>query len=319
MTPPLNPIILLIGYYGKDNAGDEWIKEKSIHLIKKIYPNALITDSKKTFLSAHVIVYGGGGLFQNKTSNRSLIYYCFWILLALLLRKPVYLLGQGVGPIAGRFWNKLTFFCLKKATAISVRDQESYDFLSCPGKKSNGILATDLAFYNSSFSQNTDLDQAEKHIILNLRPWPHAAKQWPELQTFLQSQASLFLSCSPEDTLLKDTLPQLNLLSLIRNQACFPDNIKNPIVVSMRFHACVWAALHGIPFLALIYDNKVKHLAEYLKQPSIHVDSPTLTLNEIQSALNELTHHYTHYQNHLKNTVPTLLKKAYDHEQVFHA
>ncbi len=44
------------------------------------------------------------------------------------------------------------------------------------------------------------------------------------------------------------------------------DTYRLDSVVAMRYHACVWASLNGIPFLALAYDEKVTSLAEELGQ-----------------------------------------------------
>jgi len=310
--------VLLIGYYGKGNAGDEWLKEKTITLIKKAWPSSGISESKREFFKADCIVYGGGGLFQNKTSNRSLVYYCFWVLLAWLLRKPVYMIGQGIGPISGTFWNKLTRFTLKKAHAISVRDEASYAYVTHGrGKNPKCILTTDLAFYDSHFSKNPH-HSAPTDILLNLRPWPHAAKQWPHLSAFLLKNAHLFLSCSPEDTLLKSHLPHTGLLALIHNKNSEISQ-NPPIIVSMRFHACVWAALHGIPFLALVYDDKVEHLAKSLHQPTLSVSSETVSVEDIQAMLNTLIANYSHYQDQLQKTVPELIRYATRHEDVLNA
>lgn len=303
--------ILLIGYYGKGNAGDEWIKEKTEKIIKLNFPNAEILTSKSDFLSATMLLYGGGGLLQNKTSNRSLLYYNIWIILATLLNKPVYMIGQGFGPISGRFYTWLTKACLKQVKAISVRDTDSYNFAMSAGiKPSKCILAPDLAFYDSIFMQTYTKNQK---IWLNLRPWKHTPKNWQEICKTLQNNASEFLACSAEDLMYSGNLATTNLLSQIKN----PRIEKPYILIAMRFHACVWAALQGIPFVAIVYDDKVEHLAKKLEQPFIRLSQTSPSHSEINAQIKEISINHQLYQTKIRKNLTPILEAAMQHDKLF--
>lgn len=303
--------ILLIGYYGKGNAGDEWLKIKTLSILEKSFPNLTLSESKKRFFHSNMIVYGGGGLFQNKTSNRSLLYYCFWVILATVFRKPVYMVGQGFGPIKGKAWNVLTQFCLRQAKAISVRDTLSLEYTLKAGvPHSKCILAPDLAFYDSFFIQTYSPPST---IWLNLRPWPHTPKNWSSLCEYLREQSNEFLACSVEDLKFSKHLPSTNLISQIQS----PKNKKPHLIIAMRFHACVWAALQGIPFIALAYDDKVTQLAKTLDQPYLVLNKEPLELSVIKTLISDtLTKHHD-YQIHLRKTLPKLLEEAMKHDTIF--
>ena len=115
--------ILLSGYYGYNNAGDEAILKSIIQNIKSIDNTANITvlsdnieftKSKyginavkrfnvihiiKSLLSCDILISGGGTLFQDKTSTRSLIYYTSIINLAKFFGKKVMIYANGIGPL----------------------------------------------------------------------------------------------------------------------------------------------------------------------------------------------------------------------------
>ena len=121
--------IVISGYYGSKNAGDEAMLAAMLEVLKdrsqKLHITVISSNPKDTeerhgvqaisWLSgkkifsaiwkADLLISGGGSLLQNVTSRRSLYYYLVIISLALLLRKRVMLYAQGIGPILGRCAN----------------------------------------------------------------------------------------------------------------------------------------------------------------------------------------------------------------------
>jgi polysaccharide pyruvyl transferase CsaB len=145
--------VLISGYYGFGNVGDEAVLQSIIQGLKK---NDLAVDI--TVLSAapkitaelnqvksifrynaykvlqalvgcDVFISGGGTLFQNSTSNFSFFYYIKLVILAKLLRKKVAVFGQGFGPLTGKFNHGLASFALNRVDIITLRDQIAFDRL----------------------------------------------------------------------------------------------------------------------------------------------------------------------------------------------
>ena len=78
------------------------------------------------------LVSGGGSLFQDVTSRRSVYYYLGTLVLAGLCRRPVMICGRdraAAGP-AGR---RLTAALLNHARLITVRDPASVEALTTLG------------------------------------------------------------------------------------------------------------------------------------------------------------------------------------------
>ena len=146
--------IVISGYYGSGNAGDEAMLDAILGALTNLNTNLEITvisinphdtrqrhnvnavshlnicDIIKIIFSADLLISGGGSLLQNVTSRRSLYYYLGVITLAILFRKPVMLYAQGIGPICGSFARNLTSLILNHVDLITVRDQGSLTELS---------------------------------------------------------------------------------------------------------------------------------------------------------------------------------------------
>lgn len=121
--------IVISGYYGQLNTGDEAILRVLVDKLKeyerksnsslnivvlssrpeltaKLYNVEAVNRKKipsviKAIKRCDIFISGGGSLFQNETSNRSLYYYLFQIFLAKLFGKKVFIFSQGIGPIKG--------------------------------------------------------------------------------------------------------------------------------------------------------------------------------------------------------------------------
>ena len=146
--------IVISGYYGSGNAGDEAMLDAILEALTNLNPKLEVTvisinphDTKrrhnvnavshlnicaiiKAIFNSDLLISGGGSLLQNVTSRRSLYYYLGVIILALLFRRPVMLYAQGIGPIFGSFARKFTAIALNHVDLITVRDQGSLTELS---------------------------------------------------------------------------------------------------------------------------------------------------------------------------------------------
>lgn len=145
--------VLLSGYYGFDNSGDDAILYAIIQEIRKRDPSTYIrvlsynpgrtheiyrvSTTQRFYLpaliravkSCDLLISGGGSLLQDVTSSRSLYYYLGVILLAKLFNKKVYVYANGVGPIDKGINRKLTRFVLNKVDLITLRDEDSHQLM----------------------------------------------------------------------------------------------------------------------------------------------------------------------------------------------
>ncbi|MCL2227702.1 MAG: polysaccharide pyruvyl transferase CsaB [Oscillospiraceae bacterium] len=151
--------IVISGYYGFDNCGDEAVLLSIIHCLKKLDPDVRITvlsnAPEKTrelygvdvanrwnliavaqeILTARLLISGGGSLIQDATSVRSPAYYLLIIRLALFFKKKVMIYAQGVGPLTDRKNQANTAKLFDRCNAITLRDSGSAQLLRELGVK----------------------------------------------------------------------------------------------------------------------------------------------------------------------------------------
>ena len=159
--------VLIAGYYGFGNVGDEAILRAILTGFKKqskgldfivISSNPSLTKAEHDVRSVDwkninglldatqecdLVVLGGGGIFQDYwglpkdthlTHNHwGITYYSSIGLLAHLYGKPFMIYSVGVGPLysdEGKYWTRLTF---ELADVAAVRDSESHALLTSLG------------------------------------------------------------------------------------------------------------------------------------------------------------------------------------------
>ena len=158
--------IVISGYYGSKNAGDEAMLAAMIEVLSDLDPKVNITvisanpqDTMErhgvqaiswlgipaiwaALGKADLLLSGGGSLLQNVTSRRSLYYYMGIIFLAFMARVPVMLYAQGIGPIRGHFARRIMARIGNRVQLITVRDQGSLGELQSLGITRPHIEAT---------------------------------------------------------------------------------------------------------------------------------------------------------------------------------
>lgn len=141
--------ILLSGYYGFDNAGDEAVLYAIVQALREAKSDIEITVlsnqpektaselevyaidrwSKSGMIKAikncDILISGGGSLLQDVTSKNGILYYLGVIKLAQLLKKKVMIYAQGIGPVNNNRNRKLVRKILNKVDIITVRDLDS--------------------------------------------------------------------------------------------------------------------------------------------------------------------------------------------------
>ena len=145
--------VVLSGYFGFDNVGDEAILFSIIRALRKLEPSVDITvlsnnpaetaatygvetvnrwnigEVRAALKSADGLISGGGSLMQDATSWKSIPYYSAVIKLAQMARVPVFIYSQGMGPINGALGKWLVKSVFNKCAGITVRDVASFELL----------------------------------------------------------------------------------------------------------------------------------------------------------------------------------------------
>ena len=292
---------LIIGYYGSENIGDEMLLKGTIDILNRVFGNPEITaitysvlDTRerhqingisrnkyfeiyKGIKNSDIVVGGGGSMLQNVTSNRSLIYYLTILMLARIMGKKVVLLGNGIGPLRGSFFKKITIRVLRGLDGIVLRDEESYNLLKFH-ELNNIHLGNDLAF---TLDYKLVAPQ-EKKIVLNLRKWVENGKFNGAIEDFVRFLASqgfkvvlLPFQGGNDDIILGEIAENITNEDVI-----FPGSLEyesllyeissSEIFIGMRLHGLIFSSMVNTPFIGLCYDPKVRVFSQ--KQEQIYIE-----------------------------------------------
>ena len=187
----LQKSILISGYYGFDNSGDDAILKAIVKDIRSKNSQVNITvlskNPEKTermygvkavdrfnfrdvfaaIRSTDLFISGGGSLLQDVTSTRSLAYYLAIMKLTKILGKPVMVYANGIGPIERKFNRILAKSILNKVDLITLRDEKSMEYVRDLGiKNKNTFVTADPVFTLEAVSD----DRVEKILDIECIP-----------------------------------------------------------------------------------------------------------------------------------------------------
>lgn len=186
--------ITISGYYGFGNLGDEAILESLVTSLRDRFGageleivvlsnNPERTEKGhgvkaanrwnpavvfRTLKNSEVLISGGGGLLQDRTSSPSFWYYITLIYLARILSVPTYVFGQGIGPIKKKYNELLLRGAIPGIKGFHVRDDRSAKLLRSFGIEEDKLtVGDDLAFLLSGTGANKDeyLNSPDKEIV----------------------------------------------------------------------------------------------------------------------------------------------------------
>ena len=120
----------------------------------RLFHNALylpfsndIQKTIKTLFDSDMVVGTPGGYFYSYGRGRAFIYLSFTMAVAILARKPLYLLPQSYGPMNYARERVLARWLLSRARVVMAREPVSFAFLESIGVSiSNCYLLPDMAF-----------------------------------------------------------------------------------------------------------------------------------------------------------------------------
>lgn len=276
--------VAISGYYGFKNFGDELIlsiltehlkregadvtvfsvdpeftaKTYQVKSVKTFNPFAVL----KTIFMSDVLISGGGSLFQDATSIKSVIYYAFVLGLAQILGKKTIVFAQGVGPLYHPLSRLLVKTLFRHCSYVSVRDEKSLNLMQSWGVKAE--LVPDPAY-------SLNVPQVENEPVKGVQ-----LRQFKGLdENFVQNLAAA-VGDSPRIFSLQKSL-DLEVCQAFA-QKTGGEIIENNLIeelsrvetlVSMRFHSLIVALKAGVKCAAINYDPKVKILAEKYSLPLI--------------------------------------------------
>ncbi|MCX6645746.1 MAG: polysaccharide pyruvyl transferase CsaB, partial [bacterium] len=311
--------VLISGYYGFDNLGDEAILESILQWFDKrddVHPVVLSNDPMATFDAygvdsirrtslwqilkriggAPVILQGGGGLLQDKTSTKSLMYYLGIMLLGFVTGRRVVAFGQGIGPLDGEFSPLLVGEFLSQCDLVCVRDFKSYSFCQqrLPITANIKLMADAALLLNPADSEIVEDIFLQENIDLVGKPLVAFCVRGSRRDQVQINAIARAIDMTTSNLGGGVILIPFHLLGdfeyaeIIRKHVNDKDSVvvlkgkyrpaemlgligKCDLVVGMRLHSLIFAANMGVPFVAMSYDPKIDEFAgEFGIKPAVH-------------------------------------------------
>ncbi len=196
--------VVISGYYGFHNSGDDSILSSIISSLKEKCPAISITvlskrphetaalhnvksinsfnffGIMKELKKTKLLISGGGSLLQDVTSSKSLFYYLSVMKLAHLQGAKVMLYANGFGPITKKRNHRAVRKVVQKAELITLREKSSKaDLVEIIGEHGNIFVTADPVYALDNIPEseiNADLnklhiDGNKKFFVISLREW----------------------------------------------------------------------------------------------------------------------------------------------------
>jgi len=294
----------------------------SMTYVPRLAPARLLSAMRRS----RMLVLGGGGLIQDVTSLRSLMYYLGLIWTAKRLGLPVAICGGGIGPVDTALGRWLAGRILPQIDVLALRDRRSIEVAESLGVPAERLVLT----ADPAFSLGADLagglpagEGLEREVVealvasgvpkelvgapgagaagrllgVALRPPMLREDEAAVVQALRGAVAGqgvfpVLVPFHPEqDTALLERIAAAGVDAAVLRGVREPETLFGVIrrlraMVSMRLHGVIFAVAAGVPSVALPYNPKVDALAEDVPQIR-YVQYPRIDAAELGAAIEE--------------------------------
>ncbi len=346
MALPSEGTVLISGYYGFSNTGDEAILAVILEQLRErlgagtrfqvisgspevtaaIYQVEAISWRDTAAIAqavrdAALVVTGGGGIFHDyggvnadgflTEGNWGIGFHATAAILAALFEKPLALCAVGVGPLLTAEAALYVRGVFGAANYASVRDEASRELAG------RAEVTADPAFLLSAAPAERvreiwaeegipEPPAGASRVVVAIRHWAHEVEPevWERelargLDAFAAAHKGAQLVFVPfqrfpgeeEDdlTVARRVHGRLEAASYVVRGRYQPSEVAAllgaaSMVVAMRLHAAIFCLRAGVPFVAITYDGKVRHLLERVGRPYLGVAPGELTAEALQAA-----------------------------------
>ncbi len=354
--------IMISGYYGFNNTGDEAILKSMVGAFKEKIPQIKITvlsqsplqtsqtyhvkainrlhliEIMRCLRDANLFISGGGGLLQDSTGKGwSILYYLGLILAAKIVKVPVMIYAQGIGPVNRQVNKKIIKWILNKVDLITVRDNPSKELLENLGVVKPSIYVnSDPVFLLKKKNINHTIDNypyiqelinSGDRPLIGVSVRKYKSNGLDSKRIFAQAADYLIENYQAKIIFLpfkfdEDVYISEEILSLMKNKAevlrirLEPEELLSVLsrlsfVLGVRLHSIIFSSMANIPFIAFNYDPKVKYFVEDLGLSELLLEiDKDISLKSIQKKIKYIRENNDKIKDILLKKVNNLEKKA---------
>jgi len=286
------------------------------------------------------IVIGGGDQFKllkpsTGRSRYSLLLLCaFLTLVARVLGKHVYYVGVGIGNIGTRLAAAFTKWSLNRIDSVVFRDERSFCLARELAPRAKIFRGTDLAFLSTEHTRPAKNTVNPSHVGIAPCAQLDKALEYTSviqqlargIDNFVENftiQKATFLPFQTGFAEHNDIVVSREIMAKVQHaEVCAIEEQLNlssvhqiysslDVLWGMRLHSLILACLYQVPFIALIYNVKVRKFLEEIDcvQWGIALDD-SFTAEKLIALHNRLLQNIPDVRRHLKVQTTRLQNKA---------
>lgn len=300
-------------------------------IFKRSKLQELINDYKR----ADLIVFVGGGYLRPKTGilpSINLFMLLSLFAFAKLFPAKKIICPMSFGPFAYEWQERIAARTLRGLSVVSVRERISYELLTKKYRLSNIILSCDFALLLSGLKINDPI--GSKPILgFTIRDWFEEKKQkdfeYAFAKAVIQFAKNFDIKIQPiiqvdgGNGIDFDELVTENIVKYLKQNGIIPlpsikitsveqalDVYANvALLLGMRMHSNILAAVSGTPFVAISYEYKTEGVVEQLNNSEYVIKSEDVDEHKLLKLLITAYKNKSILSNTLLNSIQELKSK----------
>ena len=288
---------LLIGNYGDGNYGDEVLRAYFLERYPQVQWKVLqagdadlprLPSGIRSFIgtpwwktirayrNADAVVFGGGTLWTDSESWRACVLWWMHAALARLLRRPIFLAFQGIGPFRQSWTAALARQVVRWSSCIILRDTESFMRIKKWNMGTKCVQSFDPVLSHLD-AYKTNIEHKNCFIIIPRKNSPSTFTE--RVVALCAGRTVRILSFEPDDAAECAVCLQLSLstggsVEPIRTTEDLVRGFRDAgSVITQRFHGAIAALAFGVPVEIVPYaaGDKLQALGESIRTEGAQV------------------------------------------------
>ncbi len=298
----------------------------------------------KTLLKSDLIIYApGGSVINSRFFWRKQMEYLVPFICAKFYNIPMMIAAPSIGPFNTSKPNRIIKWLLKTPKVFVVREEISRRYLEEIGITENIVTTIDSAFYNDIKKEENEkkleayvelkqyLDTYDKVVGITITDfqWHVKLGKDKELSNRITDSFQKFI-----DKLQKEGYGVIFIPQLFGNQNdydymdTFSTNktfimkdtydtyfqqfiiSKLYVVEGMRYHSNIFAAKVGIPFIPVVYEEKMEGFVDIAGLNDYSISLDELSFEKLEEKFEKLNNNYDEVKKMFKAKLPTWQKQA---------
>ncbi|MFC1703611.1 polysaccharide pyruvyl transferase family protein [Candidatus Omnitrophota bacterium] len=303
--------------------------------IKLFVQLILKTDTLlREYVESDIILNMTGIGFHEFFGKLVIVKHALWILPAIILRKPIIIYSQSMGPFVSRINKMLASFCLNRVKIIIARGKITRQYLIDLGISKPIYLCADSGFLldcgklppEAEEMFRDDSAQSRKTCMLGVaindvikthgkdRNYPFFMGQLLDYAIKQFSVKVVFIPHSNRDVdIAKSVVESMKFreaTAQIRSDYAAEELKaiigKCDLFIGSRFHAIVGALSMCVPTIAIGWSHKYQEVMEMFGQECYVFSFQDIQLDQVTSKIQELYVHQNEIKEHLESCLPEI-------------